>query len=81
MLPLLSSSIPPNANMFMSFLTQIAAFDVIEIGEYVEEYLSLDATDPISAKFESIGMESLYFINNVGSFFLVLMFEAILVPL
>jgi len=35
----------------------------------------------VNEKFESIGMESLYFINNVGSFFLALLFEVSLIPI
>lgn len=37
LLPLLKSNIPANANMFIAFLTQIAAFDIVEIGDYVEQ--------------------------------------------
>ena len=64
----------------MSYLTKIAAFDVFEIGEYVEGYLDLEPTDPLNTKFEAIGMESLYFINNLGSFYLALLFNLLMIP-
>ena len=80
LLPLLNSSIPPNAGIFMSYLTKIAAFDIFEIGEYAESLLELEPTDPLNPKFEAIGMESLYFINNMGSFYLALLFNLLLIP-
>ena len=75
MLPLFRSSIPANAGMVFNVLTQIAAYDVFEIGDYVNDTLELFHTDPVNEKFESIGLETLYFINNLGSFFLVVMFD------
>lgn len=61
--------------MVFKKLTKIAAFDIFEIGDYVDEYFKLEPTDPVSEKFETIGMESLYFINNVGSFiFIIVMY-------
>ncbi len=71
-IPLLDSSIPANAGMVFKKITKIAAFDIIEIGDYVDDYLQLVPTDPVSEKFETIGMESLYFINNVGSFIFII---------
>ena len=38
LLPLLKSSIPANASMVFGQLTKIAAFDIFEIGDYVDEY-------------------------------------------
>ena len=78
-LPLLSTNMPANTGMFFSVLQMIAAFDVFEIGEYVDEYLELTPEDPINEKFETIGMESKYYINNMGSFFLTLVFEVLLI--
>ena len=78
-LPLLSTNMPANTGMFFSVLQTIAAFDIFEIGEYVDEYLELTPEDPINEKFETIGMESKYYINNIGSFFLTLVFEVLLI--
>ena len=35
-------------------------------------------TDPVNEKFETLGLESLYFINNLGSFFLVILVDILL---
>ena len=68
MLPLFEASVPPNAGQVFGYLAEIAAFDVIEISEYVDEYLELIPTEPVSSKLEVIGFESRQFINNVGFF-------------
>ena len=81
LLPLLKTNIPANAGMVFNTMTKVAAFDVFEIGEYVNNALELLATDPVNEKFETIGLESLYFINNVGSFFLVVLIDIFLVIL
>ena len=72
-LPILKVSMPANAAAVFDTLSQIAAFDLIEIGDYIEEILKLLPTDPVNEKYESIGLESLYFINNIGSFTFVLL--------
>ena len=64
--------------MIFNTLTKVAAFDIFEIGEIVNDVLDLIPTDPVDEKFETVGMESLYFINNLGSFFLVVFTDIIL---
>ena len=87
LLPLLDTSMPPNAGMFFEELTKIAAFDILEIGEYfdfgefVNDLLDLVPSDPINYKFETIGLETLFFINNMGSFYLVILLEVALIPI
>ena len=58
MLPLFEASVPPNAGQVFGYLAEIAAFDVIEISEYVDEYLELIPTEPVNSKLEVIGFES-----------------------
>ena len=41
MLPLLEASVPANAGQVFQILTEIAAFDVFEISEFVDSYLDL----------------------------------------
>ena len=72
---------PANSGMFFNVIQAVAAFDVFEIGEYVEDYMELLPEDPVSEKFETIGMESKYFMNNMGSFFLALCFDLVLIVL
>ena len=81
-LPLLDASLPPNAGMFMQEVTKIAEFDVLEagdffsFGDFFNSLLDLIPASPVNFKFETIGLDSIYFINNLGSFFLALIFEA-----
>lgn len=68
LLPLLHASMPANCGNFFNEISKIAAFDIFEIGEYVDEYFNLDFQNPVNEKFESLGFESVYFINNLGTF-------------
>lgn len=60
---------PANAGMVFKRLAEVAAFDYFDIGEFVDEFLVLEPTDPVNHKMEAIGFESRQFINNVGTFF------------
>ena len=64
--------------MFFSHMMAIAAFDFFETSEFISDLLDLLPRDPINEKFESIGFETVYFMNNLGTFILVLAFWAIL---
>ena len=79
LLPLIDTFIPANAHMFFSRLTEIAAFDFIEIGEYVQDILELPFTDPVNERFEASGMESTYFINNLGTFYLIILIYCLVI--
>ena len=72
-LPLFDASMPANTGMVFQYLTKIAAFDLLEIGDFVDEFLELEQTDPVDNNFETLGFESQWFINNVGSFFIYLL--------
>lgn len=61
---------PANAGQVFKYLTKIAAFDVFEIGDYVDEILELEESDPVNINFESLGFETQWFIHNMGSFFI-----------
>ena len=50
----------------------IAAFDIIETGEVLGEILDLVPEPPVNENFEAIGFESVYFLDNLGSFGLML---------
>ena len=69
---------PANAGQVFQTLTKIAAFDVFEIGDYVDELLDLDpendAADPVNTDYESLGFETKWFIHNIGSFFIYQLF-------
>lgn len=48
LLPLLDVSMPANAGGFFDIVHDIAAFDVLEIGEFTEHLLSILSTDPLN---------------------------------
>ncbi len=60
---------------------EIAAFDLIEIDGYINQLLSMKISEPVNVKFEAMGIESIFFMNNLGSFTLVLILNLMLVAL
>ena len=52
---------------------------MIETGDYVNECLDLLPTDPMNYKLETIGLESEYFVNNLGTFFFILLIYFLLI--
>ena len=78
LLPLIDSKIPANAGMFFKTLAEYAAFDFFEIGEYADAFLKLEQTEPINTSAESLGIETTYFVNNLGTFYLLLLLNFLL---
>ena len=72
---------PANTGMFFSQLTSIATYEILEIGEYLDEWLSLIPTDPVNEKFDTIGVGSLLFINNLGTFAIFLLISCFTIAL
>ena len=56
--------------MFFISMMTIAAFDIYEIGDDVNNILDLEPTEPVNNNFNRLGLESRYFINNVGTLML-----------
>ena len=46
---------------------RIAAFDIVEIGGFLDNVLSLEPTQPLNENFEAVGFESIYLLNNMGT--------------
>ena len=67
LMPLFKINLPANAGLFFKQIMQIAAFDIVEIGEPLDKLLDLEPTDPINENFEAVGFESIYLLNNMGS--------------
>ena len=65
--------------MYFRVLRKISWFQFFEIDDYAMNYMNLLPDDPVNEKFESIGIDSKYFINNMGSFFLFLCFDLLLI--
>ena len=64
-------------------MTEIAAFDFIEnffeVGDFVNNLLGLTVTDPVSGSFEASGLESLYFINNLSTFYGIILIYILMI--
>jgi len=67
MMPLFKVILPANAGMFFAQLMTIAAFEVFDTKPYLDRLLRLEPTDPINSNFESIGLESIYLLHNMGT--------------
>ena len=63
---------PANAGLFMAKITEIAAFDLTPFGDFVNEQFELIPQKPVSVNFEAVGLEDRNFINNVGSFTIII---------
>ena len=74
-------SLPANASIFFEVIMIIAAFDVVEVQEYLNEYLQIEPTGPFNSNFGLLGLDSLLFLNNMGSLTIVYIFYAILLIL
>ena len=72
---------PANTGIFFNELTNIAAFDIFDISEYLDDVLELSPTGPASAQLETVGFESLYFMHNLGTFTIVIIGYTLLVML
>ena len=53
---------------------EIAAFDFYDFSDVIHDNFQISQTDPINTNFETIGFESSYFLNNMGTMFLFYMF-------
>ena len=71
-------TMPANTGDFFKYLTSIAAFDILETSAYLTRLLSLPPRDPVDENFEALGIESVYFLNNLGTFIFVLAFKVLL---
>ena len=67
LMPLFKTNIPANAGMFFNQIMEIAAFDIIEIGEYCDEILELEPIEPENPNFLTLGIESVFLLNNLGT--------------
>lgn len=78
-LPLLHTSTPANAGMVWRVLWKIVSFDLFEVSDTVRDYLEIEIEDPVNERFETLGIESKYFINNMGFVFFLLCILVLLV--
>ena len=81
LLPLLHTSTPANAGMVWRILWKIVSFNLFEVEDKVEDYLEIEIEDPVNEKFETLGIESRYFINNMGFVFFLLCLVILIVSI
>ena len=65
--------------MVWRVLWRIVSFNLFEVNDQVDDYLEIVIEDPINEKFETIGIMSKYFINNMGFAFFMIGFVILLV--
>jgi len=70
--------VPANAEIFFRQLMSITAFEVFEIGDIVNALLALEPTSPINDNYNTLGFESVYYINNMGTLFLMFLIYPIM---
>ena len=83
MMPLFKVNMPANAQAFFNQIFKIAAFDIIEIEPYMNKMLQLNSTHAFNRNFESLGFQSMFFMNNLGPLLIAFLiyFAAILLLL
>ena len=69
---------PANTGAFFKFLTEISNFEIVETNDFMTDLFDLPHENPINEKFETIGLESRYFINNLGIFAFALAFKVMI---
>ena len=81
MMPLLTVILPANAGMFFAQIMTISAFEVFDTKPYLDSVLHLEPADPINANFEAVGLESIYFLHNLGTLLFAFVFFLVMVIL
>jgi len=78
---LVNISMPGNASVFFGYLLQIVAFDMVPTDDPYDAIFGFETSKPVSLNFELIGYESVYFIRNMGSMFLLILLTTFVVIL
>ena len=55
LMSMFSLAIPANVAIFVSFVNQIASFDIIDTQPYLDKMLNLNETEPYNSKFDQAG--------------------------
>lgn len=62
MIPLFRINLPDNAGAFFGFLFPIAAFDIIDTGDFWDDNLNVTSPDALSDNFDDVGFGTTYFL-------------------
>jgi hypothetical protein len=68
LMPLFSSQMPANAQIFYGFIMNLASFNILPMDAFYEKYLPAPSWDkPLDDMFNNLGFQSTFFLNNMGS--------------
>ena len=70
--PLFNVFMPALPNSIVTFLLEIAHFDIIEMGEYYDMLFEMPPTEPIAESLDRVGFGDDYFIHNLGALSLII---------
>lgn len=71
---IINVKIPANAQVFFAGLLGFVTFDIIELGPYIRSWLGLVDEELVNDNFESLGYESNYFVINMGTLVLAMVY-------
>ena len=72
-MPLFKTNIPANASMFFAKIMEITAFDIIETADTLDYLLGIQSKSPENENFATLGLESIFVVNNMGTLFIAYM--------
>ena len=81
LMPLFFIKLPANAAVMYNIIMQIVSFELIDLQEFLGQFVELPTTEPLSINFEQVGMESTWFILNMNSLWLIIIVQPLLTPL
>ena len=59
---------PANAQLFYGFLMEISSFDILPMQDFYDKYFpSPDWDEPLNDRFNILGFQSIFFLNNMGT--------------
>ena len=68
LLPLFNIEMPANAQIFYGFIMELASFNILPMQEFYDKYLPTPEWDePLNDKFNNLGFQSTFFLNNMGT--------------
>lgn len=62
MIPLFNIELPDNAGAFFGFLYPIAAFDIYDTGDFLDNSLGVSSPDALTETFDDVGFGTIYFL-------------------
>jgi len=70
---------PANVGVFFSYLLEVIAFDFIDTGDALDWVFGLDPSQAVNASLETLGFESKYFLQNIGTVLIFFVIYALLI--